>query len=95
MDNESLQLLLSQNTATIKSFVQMMIDQCRTELNSIKTENVELKQSLEFCHGEISDLKLQIAELKSVCDVNTNSDLSTRVMKLEDGSRKKNYAFRA
>ena len=90
-----MELLLSSNLATIKTFVQMMFDSVKDEVKSLREENTELKYSLEFSQSEIDSLKQTVqqqrTQIKSLLDMSENaSAVEDRVRSLEDFSRAKN-----
>ena len=66
------------------------IEKLRNENNELCTENKELQKSIEFCHNQTIDLKKRIDELQGAFGTSHEADLSERVMKLEDYTRKKN-----
>ena len=61
----------------------------RKDDNEVCTENIELQKSMEFRHNQTNDLKRRIDELQSEFSTSHDTDLSNRVMKLEDNTRKK------
>ena len=88
---------MSQNRETIKEFVKLMFDDCKREIqdlrkenNDLRNENKELQRSIEFGHSQTNDLRKRIDELQSKISISHDADLSDRVMKLEDQTRKKN-----
>ena len=90
-----MELLLSSNLATIKTFVQMMFDSVKDEVKSLREENTELKYSLEFSQSEIDSLKQTVqqqrTQINSLLNMSENaSTVEDRVRSLEDFSRAKN-----
>ena len=57
------------------------------------TENKDLQNSIEFCHNQTNDLKRHIDELQSAFSTLHDADLSDRVMKLEDYTKKTPYKW--
>ena len=64
MDNKAVKLLLEQTSDTIKSFIELMIGEVKKEVNTLKSENWELKRSLQFSQAEIDDLKSTVNKQK-------------------------------
>ena len=54
-------VLLEQNLDAVKAFVKMMFDDIKNEVNRLKEENVDLKQSLQFSQEEIANLKTTVS----------------------------------
>ena len=95
MEAEAIQCLLQNNVSTIKSFVQIMYDGLRKEINDLKNENSELKYSLEYSQNEIAVLKTEVTSLKNVSkNIENNSEkldlVEHRTRKIEDDTRIKN-----
>ena len=96
MDANRITAFLSQKSETIQNFVKLMLEDCkrdieilRNENNELRTENKELKNSIELCHNQTFHLKKHTHELQSVFSTSHDSDLGNRVMKLEDYTRRK------
>ena len=90
MDREALEYLLSQNMLPIKEFVKVLFEKCETQINELKVENGELRRSLEFSQAEISALKSQVTEVSKAASDTNAVEIPTRVMRLEDFTRKDN-----
>ena len=64
-----LDLMLQSNTSTVvetvKSFVQIMFEGVQRQINDIKNENSDLKQSLEFTQANVLDLENTIKNATS------------------------------
>ena len=50
-----MQILLQQNSDTIKSYVQLLFDSLKNEIESVKRENTEIKRILEFTQNELRE----------------------------------------
>ena len=95
MDTEAIQCLMQNNVSTIKSFVEIMYENLRKEMNDLRSENTELKYSLEFSQKEIADLKTEVRNWKKISEVIENNSekltsVEDRTRKMEDEKRSKN-----
>ena len=95
MNKETLELLLRQNLSTVKEFVSLMFDTLKKEVETLKNENSELKQSLMFTLAELEDLKKSSKEhskmIANISEEDTSmSDISERLRAMEDYSRRTN-----
>ena len=94
MERKDISLLLDQNLEVVKTFVTMIVSDMKTEVESLRKENCELKNSLQFSQAEIDDLKLKVTEQQDAMKgmqqyLTINKDLRKRVRQLDDLSRKK------
>ena len=90
-----MQTLLEQNTSSMLAVVKVMFENLQKEVKEIRTENLELRRSLEFSQNEIDALKKlhsqdAAAISKLECVEETNKNLLNRVRMLEDGEKKEN-----
>ena len=76
MNKETLELLLRQNLSTVKEFVSLMFDTLKKEVETLKNENSELKQSLMFTQAELEDLKKSSKEHSKMIANNSEEDTS-------------------
>ena len=90
MDSKTIDLVLAQNTTTIKMFVEMLVKQCTDQVKDLRSEVVDLKRSLEFSQSQVDKLKIEVGQLKNTVLEISEANLPSRTMKLEDDSRKKN-----
>ena len=100
LNEDALKFVLEQNLSTTKSFVQMLFDNLKKEIDSLRQESWELKNSLEFSQKEITDLKNEVIFLKNRTNTGQSSstqnssagipEISERVRVLEDSARSKN-----
>ena len=95
MDRETIEFLFANNLQTINSFVTTMFDSVKTEIAQLRTENNDLKHSLEFSQAEIDTLKTkceyledQVASLNGTTEA--MSGVNNRVRLIEDWNRRKN-----
>ena len=95
MDRETIEILLSSNLNTIKSFVTTMFDSMKADISQLRAENNDLKHSLEYAQSEIDTLKVKCASLE--VQLTTISDsteampaINNRVRVIEDWSKRKN-----
>ena len=98
MDKKTITLLLEQNLDTIKTFVQLMFNDLKEEVNQVKQENGHLKQSLQFSQAEVAELKetviKQSEELTQLREETArNCSLDERVRILDDTMRKNNLCI--
>ena len=66
------------------------IQDLRKENDDLRNENKELPNSIDIFHIQTNDLRKRIDELRSEFIIWHDADLSDRVMKLENFTRKKN-----
>ena len=95
MDRSAIELLFTTNTANTKSFVTAMFDSLKSDVHALRSENHELRRSLEFSQGEIDTLKSKCTNLErqiSAVDEATAAvpAIDNRVRVVEDWSRRKN-----
>ena len=95
MDRGAIELLFTTNTANTKSFVTTMFDSLKSDVHALRSENHELRRSLEFSQGEIDTLKSKSTNLeRQVTAVNEATAavpaIDNRVRVVEDWSRRKN-----
>ena len=76
----TLQAVLDQNLSTIKTFIQLMLDNVAKEVKKVKSEKFELRRSLE-CKAAYNQLWSNAVQ---------NNWISDRVRQLEDKARCKN-----
>ena len=62
MERKDISLLLDQNLEVVKTFVTMIVIDMKTKVESLRKENCELKNSLQFSQAIIDDLKLKVTE---------------------------------
>ena len=95
MDKKTVTMLMEQNLDTVKTFVQLMFNDIKSEVDKVKEENSELKRSLQYSQEEIADLKETVsnqnAEIKKLKENSTeNEALEERIRILDDTIRKNN-----
>ena len=95
MNQQALELILSQNLSTTKEFVKMMFDSLKSEIQELRNENCEIKKSLEFTQDQLArankQLEDQVKCTGKVSQVSSDiTGISDRVRKLEDHARRKN-----
>ena len=95
MDSASIELLLNSNLSTIKSFFTSMIDSVKADVSQLRSENADLRSSLEFSQYEIDTLKTKQTNLESrLADALAVSaqmpSVENRVRTVEDWTRRKN-----
>ena len=99
MDRDVLDLLFQQNLSTMKSFVELMFDSIKKEVQQLRDDNTELKRSLEFTQSELDEMKRkqdkQTAAFSGHGPVSFFSsakgeEVSERLRQLEDRSRRRN-----
>ena len=88
MNKEMLEILLWQNLSTVKKFIGLMFDTIRKEIDTLKRENSDFKQSLLFMQEEVDDLKKsrELSNGTSFGNANNTSgrNLSEELRNLED-----------
>ena len=62
---ETLLLLLENNQSTVKGFIEVLVKSFNDKVTKMENEITDLKLSLEFSQGEITDLKQQVSVLKN------------------------------
>ena len=95
MDKKTISIILDQNLETVKSFIEMMITGVKKEVETLRKENQDLRNSLQFSQGEIDDLKttvrLQSEEIKTMrLNTEKTAEVAERVRRLDDMSRRNN-----
>ena len=90
-----LDLLLQSTVATMKTFVEAMFNSQQSQINQLLTENVELRRSLEFTQGELSDLQQACngqAAAVNMLEANQGmvTNIEDRVRVMGDSSRSAN-----
>ena len=65
MDSASIELLLNSNLSTIKSFFTSMIDSVKADVSQLRSENADLRSSIEFSQHGIDSLKTKQTDLNS------------------------------
>ena len=95
MDSDAIELLFRQNFCTAKDFVKMLYDTIKDKMRTIKSENDELKQSLEYTQGELHDERKTLEQQRKQDRQNETSGgnynlVAERVISLEDHSRRQN-----
>ena len=88
-----MQILLQQNSDTIKSYVQLLFDSLKNEIESVKRENTEIKRSLEFTQSELREAQTTIREQRRLIEDSNDgatTEIRERVRELEDYSRRNN-----
>ena len=91
MDREAMEFIFQSNFNTVKEFIKLMIDPLKSEIHQLKSDNEELKKSLEYTQAELCDIKSTIREQDRQGDnLAVGREFSERVRNLEDYSRKNN-----
>ena len=62
MNQQALELILSQNLSTTKNFVKMLFDSLKSEMQELRNENCEIKKSLEFTQDQLSNANKQLED---------------------------------
>ena len=62
MNQQALELILSQNLSTTKEFVKMMFDSLKSEIQELRNENCEIKKSLEFTQDQLARANKQLED---------------------------------
>ena len=74
----------------IKVFVEAMFNDLKSEIRELRSENFELKKSLEFSQAEIDNLKAEVSQLQNVSSSQELNNIPDRMRMLEDDSKKLN-----
>ena len=95
MDKKTVMLLMEQNLETIKSFIELMVEGVKKDVDILKGENRELKNSLQYSQTEIDELKATVRsqneEIRKLQqNAVKNKELGERIRVIDDFTRKKN-----
>ena len=95
MDNTSVETLLRLNSENMKEFVKLLVLPLQTELAQLRSENEELKRSLEFSQKDLEDIKSFIREqgtklVRLETAPSRFDSAEDRIRSLEDYSRRNN-----
>ena len=95
MNSETIKLILDNNNSVIKDFVTTMYNSLKQEINDLRNENRDLKNSLEFSQKEIDELKDKCnrQELRAANFEDSFSNIpamENKLRNLEDWNRRKN-----
>ena len=95
MDNTSVETLLRLNSENMKEFVKLLVLPLQTKLAQLRSENEELKRSLEFSQNDLEDIKSSIREqgtklVRLETAPSRFDSAEDRIRSLEDYSRRNN-----
>ena len=90
MNSDSLSLMLTQSTNTIKDLLKIMFDDCKAEIKLLREKNGELTESLEFSQHETAELKTKVSHCERAVTNTVDEALPSRIMRLEPHTRRKN-----
>jgi len=93
MDASTLEFMFKQNLNTIIEFTKTMFSTLREEIAELRSENSEIKKSLELTQAELAESKLKLVTERDTFSPSSCaevSDLSERVRIIEDYNRRKN-----
>ena len=78
LNKEAMKILLLQNSDTIKSYVQLLFDLLKNEIESVKRENAEIKRNLEFTQSELREAQTTIGKQRRLIE-DSNDGATTEI----------------